>query len=83
MINYAICTSIFHDKKLNTLYNYQALLNWPDNKLAIAWTKQAIISTSGGKALARFFCSLSINNDLQCTSNYINTKDNVIADAQV
>ena len=47
---------------------------------AIAWTKEAAISTAGGKVLARIFCSLSINNNLQCTPAYINTKDNAIAD---
>ena len=56
------------------------MLNWSDNKSAIAWTRQAAISTAGGKALARIFRSLSINNDLHCTSAYINTKDNIIAD---
>ena len=80
IINYAVCTSIFHEKNLNNVYKYQTLLNWSDNKSAIAWTKQAAISTAGGKALARIFCSLSINNDLQCTSDYINTKENIIAD---
>ena len=45
-------------KKLNNTYKYQTLLNWSDNKSAIAWTKQAAISTAGGKASARIFCSL-------------------------
>ena len=80
IINYAICSAIFSSKKLNHVYKYQTLLNWSDNKSAIAWTKQTAISTAGEEALARIFCSLSINNDLQCTSAYINTKDNVVAD---
>ena len=80
IINYAICTSLFYERNLNTVYKYQSLLNWSDNKSTIVWTKQAAISTAGGKALACIFCSLSINNDLQSLSNYINTKENVIAD---
>ena len=80
IINYAICSYLFTTRKLNSVYKHQSLLNWSDNKSAIAWTKQAAISTAGGKALARIFCSLSINNDLQCISDYINTKHNIIAD---
>ena len=80
IINYAICSSICSTKKFSNVYKYQSLLNWSDNRSAIAWTKQAAISTAGGKALARIFYSLSINNNLQCTSAYIKTKDNIIAD---
>jgi len=80
IINYAICTYIFNTKNLNSVHQHHTLLNWSDNKSAIAWTKQAAISTTGGKALSRIFCSICINNDLSCTSDYINTKKNIIAD---
>ena len=80
IINYAISTAIFKEKILGAKFPHQTLLNWSDNRAAIAWTKQAAISTAGGKALSRIFCSISINNDLQCVSDYINTKQNVIAD---
>ena len=64
IINYAICSFLFTANNLNNEYKYQTLLNWSDNRSAIAWTKQAAISTAGGKALACIFCSLFINNDL-------------------
>ena len=80
IINYAISSYLFTSRGLNTKYPHQSLLNWSDNRSAIAWTKQAAISTAGGKALSRIFCSLCINNGLQCSSHYINTKDNIIAD---
>ena len=80
MINNAIYSSIFYAKKLNQVYKYQSLLNWSDYNSTTAWTKQAAISTAGGKAFAHSFRSLSINSGLQCTSTYINTKNNIIAD---
>ena len=80
IINYAICSHLFVKRGLNDPYPHQTLLNWSDNKSAIAWTKQAAISTAGGKALSRIFCSLCINNGLQCLSDYINTKENIVAD---
>ena len=80
IINYAITSHIFKSQNLGSHYPYQTLLNWSDNKTAIAWTKQAAISSAGGKALSRIFCSLCINNPLQCTSDYINTKENIVAD---
>ena len=80
IINYAISTTIFQRKNLGATYPHQTLLNWSDNRSAIAWTKQAAISTAGGKAISRIFCSISVNNNLQCVSDYINTKHNVIAD---
>ena len=80
IINYAICSFIYKSKQLGHTFKYQSLLNWSDNRSAISWTKQAAISSAGGKALSRIFCSLCINNDLQCVSDYINTKENTIAD---
>ena len=80
IINYAISSHLFSSNNLGSTYKYQTLLNWSDNRSAIAWTKKAAISTAGGKALSRIFCSLSINNDLQCVSDYINTSQNIIAD---
>ena len=80
IINYAICSHLYTSRGLDSKYKHQTLLNWSDNKSAIAWTKKAAISTAGGKALSRIFLSLCINNDLQCCSDYINTKENVIAD---
>ena len=80
IINYAICSHLFVTQQLGLQYPHQTVLIWSDNKSAIAWTKQAAISSAGGKALSRIFCSLCINNDLQCTSHYINTKQNIIAD---
>ena len=80
IINYAICSHIYKDRNLGASYPHQTLLNWSDNRSAIAWTKQAAISSAGGKALSRIFCPLCINNNLECTSHYINTKDNIIAD---
>ena len=80
IINYAVVTSIIKEKKLCEKYKYQSLLNWSDNKTAISWTKKAAISTESGKALSRIFCSLCINNNINCVPDYINTKENVVAD---
>ena len=80
IINYNISSHLYQIKRLRGIYPHQTLLNWSDNRSAIAWSKQAATSSAGGKALSRIFYSLSINNNLQCTSYYINTKSNVIAD---
>ena len=80
IINYVICSHLYKTNKLGKKCPYQTVQNWSDNRSAIAWTRQAAISSAGGKALSRIFCSLCINNNLQCTSNYVNTKQNVIAD---
>ena len=77
--NYAITTQI-KDSKNPAKKQYQSLLNWTDNMSALAWTKKAAISTPAGKALSKIFCSLCINNNIACTSNYINTKENRCAD---
>ena len=80
IINYAIVTHIVKENNLCAHYKYQTLLNWSDNRTAICWTRKAAISTDSGKALSRIFCSLCINNNINCISDYINTKENVIAD---
>ena len=80
IVNYAIVTDIVQKNNLCEKYPYQTLLNWSDNKTAIVWTKKAAISTESGKALSRIFCTLCINNNINCISEYINTHDNEIAD---
>ena len=80
IVNYAIATEIIRQKNYCKIFKYQTLLNWSDNKTAISWTRKAAISTESGKALSRIFCTLCINNDINCISEYINTKDNEIAD---
>ena len=80
IINYAISSYFYKTDNLGRTYKYQTLLNWSDNRSAISWTKHAAKSSAGGKALSRIFCSLCINNPLQCISDYINTKENIIAD---
>ena len=80
IVNYAIATKIISDQKLCSKFKYQSLLNWSDNKTAISWTKKAAISTDKGKALFRIFCSICVNNNVNCISDYINTKENILAD---
>ena len=80
IVNYAIVTEIAKQSDLFSKFKYQSLLNWSDNKTAIAWTRKAAISTESGKALSRIFCTLCINNNINCISDYINTKENEIAD---
>ena len=80
IINYAICSYLFNTRHLGAQYTHQTVLIWSDNRSAIAWTKQAAINYTGEKAFSRIFCSLCINNNLQCTSHYVNTKQNIIAD---
>ena len=80
IVNYAIATEIIKEKNYCKKFKYQTLLNWSDNKTAISWTRKAAISTESGKALSRIFCTLCINNNINCISEYINTEENEIAD---
>ena len=63
IINYATSSFLFKSHNLGAQYPHQTVLIWSDNRSAIAWTKQAAISSPGGKALSHIFCSLCINND--------------------
>ena len=65
IITYAICSHLYRTNKLGAKHPYQTVQNWSDNRSAIAWTRQAAISSADGKAPSRLFCSLCINNNLQ------------------
>ena len=80
IINYAIVSHIGTDLNLCENFQEQSLLNWCNNRTAIYWTRNAAISTKSGTALSRIFCSLWINNNINCVFDYINTKENIIAD---
>ena len=60
---------------------YPVILNMTDNKSALSWTMHSCKRSKIGRRLARFFCSLLVNSPMGINAEYINTKENVIADA--
>jgi len=60
---------------------YPVILNMTDNTSALSWTMHTCKRSKIGRRLARFFCSLLVNSPLGINASYINTKENVIADA--
>ena len=79
IINYAVCSNLIQKSRSNI--EYPVLMNWPDNRSAISWTKRGARSTTAGKALvARMFCCLSFNNPVACSASYISTSDKYCAD---
>jgi hypothetical protein len=51
-----------------------------DNKTAESWTTKGCKRSMTGRALGRLQCALMINSPVGIYTDYINTKDNIIAD---
>ena len=62
IINYTFCSYLYNGQHLVEIYPHLTVLNWSDNWSAIAWTKQAAISSARGKAQSGILCrSLFLN----------------------
>ena len=79
IIMYAAATQAVRDLE-NFLHKYPIFKNESDNISAVVWTKKASMSSPAGKAMAKIFSLLCINNNLGLSSAYIKGEDNIIAD---
>lgn len=57
------------------------LLNWTGNRTAIAWARKAASTNSSGKALSCILCAAQRDQKLGLTSDFIQGKFNITADA--
>ena len=80
IINYAACMVAFKEIKGTFLIKYPVLLNMTDNTSSESWVRKACTSSLAGKALARVFCNLLLNNCLGINAEYLEVTKNDIAD---
>ena len=79
IIMYAAATQAYREME-PVGHVYPIFKNESDNMSAVVWSKKASISTPAGKALAKLFAMLCIDNKLGLASAYIRGDDNIVAD---
>jgi hypothetical protein len=78
-INYAaVCADVIPNITDNN--PFPTTLIMADNKSAESWTKKGCKASLPGRALGRLQCAHMINNPVGINVDYVNTKENKIAD---
>jgi hypothetical protein len=82
IVNYAAAYHywVTQNNIMKTGIQYPTTQIMADNKTAESWTTKGCKRSMTGRALGRLQCALMINSPVGIYTDYINTKDNIIAD---